>query len=62
MGHGSNVRGLETTAVFDKATDSFILNSPTLKSAKMWPGDLGRSATHCILHARLIIGSKDHGV
>ena len=31
----SNVRGLETTATFDKASKSFILDTPTLTSMKV---------------------------
>ena len=30
LGHGSNVRGLETTATYDLATDEFEIHSPTL--------------------------------
>lgn len=41
LGHGSNVRGLETTATFDPATDEFIIDSPTLTSMKWWPGCFG---------------------
>ena len=41
LGHGSNVRGLETTATFDKDTDEFIIDSPTLSSIKWWPGCFG---------------------
>lgn len=35
LGHGSNVQGLETQAVFDPSTDEFVLNSPTLTSTKV---------------------------
>lgn len=41
LGHGSNVRGIETTAIYDKQTQEFILNSPTLTSTKWWPGGFG---------------------
>lgn len=42
LGHGSNVRGLETTATFDPSTDQFIVHSPTLTSTKVtfWVLDL----------------------
>ncbi|KAK1755522.1 hypothetical protein QBC47DRAFT_445664 [Echria macrotheca] len=62
LGHGSFVRGLETTATFDPASDSFVVNSPTLTSTKFWPGALGFSATHAVLMAKLITRDKDHGV
>jgi hypothetical protein len=47
LGHGSNVRGLETTATFDPATDEFEIHSPTLTSLKWWPtGMVRESLTH----------------
>eukprot|EP00760_Papus_ankaliazontas_P001903 PhM_4_TR10727/c0_g1_i1/m.13070/K00232/E1.3.3.6, ACOX1, ACOX3; acyl-CoA oxidase len=61
LGHGSNVRGLETTATYDEATDEFIVDSPTLTSMKWWPGALGLLATHAIVYARLFISGKDYG-
>lgn len=48
MGHGSNVRGLETTATFDKATQEFVLHSPTLTSTKWY------ASTPCLVSCRLI--------
>ncbi|KAG6460358.1 hypothetical protein O3G_MSEX011937 [Manduca sexta] len=38
LGHGTFVRGLETTATYDPKTKEFILNSPTLTAYKWWPG------------------------
>lgn len=38
LGHGTFIRGLETTATYDHETGEFILNSPTLTSYKWWPG------------------------
>jgi acyl-CoA oxidase len=61
LGHGSNVRGIETTATFDASTDEFVINSPTLSSTKYWIGATGIWATHGIVVARLIISGKDHG-
>lgn len=65
LGHGSNVRGLETTATFVKDCEdgSFVINSPTLTSAKFWPGTLGRTANHAVVIARLIDGDGvDRGI
>ncbi|KPJ09431.1 putative peroxisomal acyl-coenzyme A oxidase 1 [Papilio machaon] len=38
LGHGTFIRGLETTATYDPATEEFILHSPTLTSTKWWAG------------------------
>ncbi|KAF6169376.1 hypothetical protein GIB67_016546 [Kingdonia uniflora] len=62
LGHGSNVQGLETTATFDRKSDEFIINSPTLTSRKWWPGGLGKASTHGVVYARLLVDEKDHGV
>lgn len=34
LGHGSNVRALETTATFDPKQDAFVLHTPTLSATK----------------------------
>jgi acyl-CoA oxidase len=61
LGHGSNVRGIETTATFDEEHDEFVLNSPTLSSTKYWIGAAGIWATHGLVVARLLIRERDHG-
>lgn len=38
LGHGTFIRGLETTATYDPKTQEYIINSPTLTSYKWWPG------------------------
>jgi len=62
LGHGSNVRGLETIAEYDKETEEFVLNTPTLKSMKFWPGGLGKVCTHAAVYAQLLIDGKEYGV
>ncbi|KAF8889606.1 acyl-CoA dehydrogenase/oxidase C-terminal [Infundibulicybe gibba] len=62
LGHGTFLRGLETTATFDMASDEFIIHSPTLTSTKYWPGGLGLSCSHAIVMARLIVSGEDHGI
>ncbi|ETP19402.1 hypothetical protein F441_06546, partial [Phytophthora nicotianae CJ01A1] len=62
LGHGSNVRGLETTATYIPATDEFEIHSPTLTSMKWWPGALARTANFGVVYARLLLGGKDYGV
>jgi len=51
LGHGSNVAGLETTATLDKATDEWVIHSPTVSSTKFWPGGLGRTANYAVVFA-----------
>jgi acyl-CoA oxidase len=62
LGHGSFIRGLETTATFDPPNDEFIIHSPTTSSTKYWPAGLGYSASHAIVMACLIIENRNHGV
>ncbi|KAE8374017.1 hypothetical protein BDV26DRAFT_284653 [Aspergillus bertholletiae] len=62
LGHGTFVRGIETTATFDVDTGTFTIHSPTPTSVKYWPGGLGFSCSHAIVAARLITHGKDRGV
>ncbi|ESN97746.1 hypothetical protein HELRODRAFT_114129 [Helobdella robusta] len=62
MGHGTNVRGLETTATFDPSTDEFIIHSPTLTSIKWWPGGLGKTCNCAIVMASLITNGRNEGI
>ena len=62
MGHGTNVRGLETTATYSPETETFIIHSPTLPSTKWWPGALAHTSTHAVVMARLITEGEDYGI
>ncbi|XP_067631928.1 acyl-coenzyme A oxidase 1-like [Eurosta solidaginis] len=62
LGHGTYLRGLETRADYDRTTDEFVLNTPTLTSYKWWPGGLGQSANYCIVVAQLYIDDQKLGV
>lgn len=57
-----NLQGLETTAIYDKERDEFVINTPKVSSTKFWPGDLGLTSTHSVVYAQLIIDGKNHGV
>ena len=59
MGHGSNVKGLELEARWDPQTREFLLHSPTLTSSKWWNGSMGRTATHVIAVAQLLLPATD---
>lgn len=60
-GHGSNVRGLETTLTYDRNTREFIVHSPKEQSGKEYIGNAlhGQLAT---VFGQLIVGGDSHGI
>lgn len=62
MAHGSDIQSLQTTAVFDPATSTFVLNTPKLADCKFWPGGMGVFNTHVVMPARTYIHGKNHGI
>jgi acyl-CoA oxidase len=61
LGHGSNVRGLETTATWNAQDKTFNIHSPHLTASKWWIGSLGRTANYACVMAQLIIDGKPYG-
>lgn len=61
LGHGSNVRGLETTATWNADDKTFTIHSPHLTASKWWIGSLGRTANMACVMAQLIINGKPYG-
>ncbi|KAK5943764.1 hypothetical protein PMZ80_004773 [Knufia obscura] len=59
LGHGSNVRGIELEARWDPSTKEFVLHSPTLTASKWWNGTLGRTATHSVVVAQLMLSERN---
>ncbi|XP_013188651.1 probable peroxisomal acyl-coenzyme A oxidase 1 [Amyelois transitella] len=62
LGHGTFLRGLETTATYDPTTEEFVINTPTLTAYKWWPGGLAHTTNYCIVVAQLYIKDKCLGV
>ena len=62
LGHGTFIRGLETTATYDPSTKEFVLNSPTLTSYKWWPGGLGQTANYAVVVAQLYTKGECRGI
>ena len=60
-GHGSNVKGLETTATYNLETDEIIIHSPTYQSGKEYIGNAIHS-TMAAVFAQLIVSGENHGV
>ena len=62
IGHGSNVYGLETTAVFDTDGDCFVINSPTRSAGKNYIGNAAEDGRVATVFAQLEVGGHHHGV
>ncbi|CAH9082072.1 unnamed protein product [Cuscuta europaea] len=62
LGHGSNVRGIETVTTYDPSTREFIINTPCESAQKYWIGGAANHATHTIVLSQLLIGGKNEGV
>jgi len=60
-GHGSNVRGLETTATYDHESKSIVIQSPNLDAGKEYIGNAMHSSMAAVF-AQLIVDGKSHGV
>lgn len=60
-GHGSNVRGIKTTATFDKESDSLIIHTPGKNDNKEYIGN-ALDATMASVFAQLIVNGKNEGV
>lgn len=53
LGHGSNVRDLETVARFDKEEDAFILHTPSVSARKEWIGNAAAHGRSMVVFAQL---------
>eukprot|EP00898_Chlorokybus_atmophyticus_P008974 jgi/Chlat1/9078/Chrsp94S08324 len=62
LGHGSNVRGIETTAIYDSASQEFVIHTPCDSAQKYWIGGAAQSATHTIAFAQLDMEGENKGV
>lgn len=60
-GHGSNVRGIKTTATYDKETDSIVIHTPGEQDNKEYIGN-ALDSTMASVFAQLIVNGKNHGV
>lgn len=61
MGHGSNVRGITTEAIYDHKKSEFIINSPDKGSMKFWIGAAAQLATMSVIWAQLIVDGIKYG-
>ncbi len=62
LGHGSNVRELETTARYDADAEEFVINTPSNAARKEWIGNAAVHGEVATVFAQLEIGGEDYGV
>ncbi len=62
LGHGSNVRDLETTATYDAAKREFVIHTPAGSAHKEWIGNAAVHGRMMTVFAQLIVGGTNHGV
>ena len=51
LGHGSNVRSIQTTAHYDVKTEEFVINTPEDMAMKFWIGGAAKTATMAVVFA-----------
>jgi acyl-CoA oxidase len=61
LGHGSNVRGILTTAHYDVATEEFVINTPNDEGMKFWIGGAAKTANIAAVFAQLFVGDRCEG-
>lgn len=60
--HGSNVKGIETTATYHHDKQIFIINTPHEKAQKEYIGNAAQHGIMATVFAKLIINNQDFGV
>jgi acyl-CoA oxidase len=60
--HGSNVKGIETTATYDHNNKTFIIHTPHPDARKEYIGNAAVHGQMATVFAKLIIREKDYGV
>jgi acyl-CoA oxidase len=61
-GHGSNVRGIETTATYNHQDKTFTIHTPTEQAQKEYIGNAALHGRMATVFAKLIINDTDFGV
>jgi len=62
LGYGNNAVEMETTAIYDKETQEFIINTPTTLAQKYWITNGAIHAKHIVVFAQLEVDGERHGI
>ncbi|KAJ0030176.1 hypothetical protein Pint_14480 [Pistacia integerrima] len=62
LGHGSNVKGIETFTTYDSNTGEFVINAPCESAQKYCIGGAANHATQTVFFLQLEINGKNQGV
>lgn len=60
--HGSNVKGLQTTATYNHYDRTFTINTPTEYDRKEYIGNAAAHGQMATVFAKLVIDCKDYGI
>lgn len=60
--HGSNVKGLETTATYNHNDQTFVIHTPTKNAQKEYIGNAAVHGQMATVFAKLVIDDHDYGV
>jgi acyl-CoA oxidase len=60
--HGSNVKGLETTATYNHYDESIIIHTPHERAQKEYIGNAAKHGKMATVFAKLIIDGNDYGI
>ena len=60
--HGSNVKGIETTATYNHITKTLVINTPNKQARKEYIGNAACHGQMATVFVKLIVDGKDYGV
>ena len=62
LGHGSNVRKIETVARYDQETQEFIIHTPSESARKEYIGNAANHGRMATVFAQLEVGGQSYGI
>ncbi len=62
LGFGNNAVEMQTTAIYDAATQEFVIHTPSALAAKYWITNGAVHAHWCVVFAQTSSRGQDHGI